>query len=871
MPDSERVVLPTSVRPIRYRLALEPDLEEFTFKGSESIDVEVVEPTSEVALNCVEIDVLSCSLTGPDGEATAPIETVLDEAVETVTFRFDSPVPAGEARLDIEFTGELNDKLRGFYRSHYTDADGVQRYMATTQFEPTDARRAFPCWDEPAVKATFEVTLELPSDLVAVSNMPVSDEAEPRPGMKRVSFEETPVMSTYLLAFVIGDLAAIEQEADGGTIVRIWATRGKEEQGRFALDTSVRLLAYMNDYFGIPYPLPKLDHLAVPDFAAGAMENWGAITYRETALLVDPENSSAGTRQIVAAIVAHEMAHMWFGDLVTMAWWNDLWLNESFASWMGDKAVDSLFPEWEMWTQFLTADTSRALSLDGLKSSHPIEQEVGNPSEIGQLFDAISYSKGASIIRMLDDFLGEDVFRRGLREYLRQHEYANARTSDLWDALGEASGRPVTAIMETWVAQTGYPVIDVAVDRRDDEIDLTFAQSRFTYEHILGGKSRDRTVWRVPVSARTASDAEPVSVLMEDAEAEARVRPAPYGSTSEWIKINPMQTGFYRVRYPDEELALLRAPIENRVLPPADRLGIQNDAFALARAGHVPATDFLSIARAYSNETDASVCSDLAANLGTVDTLLWNEPSYPAFQRFARDVFRPIGERIGWEPRRKERHLDVLLRSTVLHTLGGAGDEATLTEASERFERYARDPSSVRADIRGVVSSLAAQRGDRSTYDRMWEMREESPLQEEKGRLLVAACRFEQPDIIRETLDRSLSDRVRIHETINVIAAVASTRHGRDMAWEFLKGSWDELDRRYGEGGFGLMRLVSIVSGFTSEEQREDVERFFTDHPVPSADRTVRQALERIRLNAAWLDRNRAELSAWLAPALDEE
>jgi len=352
---------------------------------------------------------------------------------------------------------------------------------------------------------------------------------------------------------------------------------------------------------------------------------------------------------------------------------------------------------------------------------------------------------------------------------------------------------------------------------------------------------------------------------MEDAEAAARVRPAPYGSISEWIKINPMQTGFYRVRYPDDELALLRAPISNRVLPPADRLGLQNDAFALTRAGHTPATEFLSIAQAYTNETDASVCADLAANLGSVDTLLWNEPFYPAFQGFVRGVFRPIGDRIGWGPRPNEGHLDVLLRSTVLYQLGESGDEATLTEAAARFREYAQDPSNVRADIRGVVSSLAARRGDRSTYDRIWELRNEASLEEEKGRLLIAICHFEQREITQETLDRSLSNRVRVHEAITVIASVASTRQGRDMAWEFLKSNWDELDRRYGEGGFGLMRLVSIVSGFTTEEQREDVERFFTEHPVPSADRTVRQALERIRLNAAWLDRNRSEVAEWLA------
>ena len=393
MSKSSRVTLPTNVKPTRYRLTLEPDLEAFTFRGEEAVDIDVVEPSSEITLNSTDIDIVSSRLTVDGDGVLIPKDIALDESQETATFVFESEIPTGSATLEITFTGELNDKLRGFYRSHYTDIDGREQYLATTQFEATDARRAFPCWDEPAVKAAFDVTLVVPAELVAVSNMPVvSEEVQPS-GSRVVRFAETPMMSTYLLAFVVGDLESVEQRTDGGTLMRVWTTRGKREQSRFALETAVDLLDYFEDYFGIRYPLPKLDHIAIPDFAAGAMENWGAITYRETALLVDSDHSSAGTRQRVASIVSHEMAHMWFGDLVTMAWWNDLWLNESFASWMGDMAVDHLFPEWEMWTQFVMADTNSGLSLDGLKNSHPIEQEVNNPSEIGQLFDAISYSK----------------------------------------------------------------------------------------------------------------------------------------------------------------------------------------------------------------------------------------------------------------------------------------------------------------------------------------------------------------------------------------------------------------------------------------------------------------------------------------------
>ena len=864
MTESERVILPSDVRPIRYEITLEPDLRDFTFQGKETIEIEVVEPTKVVILNSIEITVHSVRMVLEDGTALSPVDVAFDEERETVSLSFGRSLSPGPARLEIEFAGELNDKLRGFYRSRYLDVEGRERYLATTQLQATDARRAFPCWDEPALKAVFELTLLVPEEMTAVSNMPVIEAAPVGLGKKRVRFGPTPVMSTYILAFVVGDLASVEQTAADGTLIRVWATRGREEQGRFALETSVRLLAYFNEYFDIPYPLFKLDHLAIPDFAAGAMENWGAITYRETALLVDPEHSSAGTRQIVAAIVSHEMAHMWFGDLVTMAWWDDVWLNESFASWMGDKAVDHLHPEWEMWTQFLTADTNRALSLDGLRSSHPIEQEVKNPAEIGQLFDAISYSKGASILRMLEDFLGEETFRLGIRRYLVAHRYGNATTEDLWDALGEESGRPVATMMDTWVKQLGYPVLDVRVSRQAEAIEVALSQSRFVYDEAEDSGGGDDVLWHAPVGVRTASDAEPVAMLMEDREATVQVRPASYGSVDEWIKVNPLRTGFYRVSYEEDELERLKEPIRNRVLPPADRLGIQSDAYALARAGRNPATQFLAVAEAYGNETDASVCADLATNLAGIDALLWDEPFYPAFQAFARGIFRPISERAGWDPRAGEGHLDALLRSVALSQLGRYGDEETLGEAAARFDIYAEDPAGVNPDIRRAVLSLAAATGDRSTYDTMWELHKRASLQEEKIRLLVALGDFQRSDLLAETLDRALSDDVRVHDTISVIASVASNRLGRDIAWEFVKDNWGEFDRRYGEGGFAIMRLVSVISVFTTEERREDVERFFRDNPTPAAERTVSQSLERIGVNAAWLERNRRDLAHWL-------
>ena len=862
MTTSNAVLIPSNVKPTKYDITLEPDFSTFTFNGRETIQVEILSPTTSITLNSIEIAIESCTITLPSGEELPARSTLLNEEDETARFQFSTELPVGEATLSMEFTGELNDKLRGFYRSTYTDIDGNEQYMATTQLEATDARRAFPCWDEPALKATFLMTLVVPSDMTAVSNMPVVSEEEVRPGVKSVRYAETPIMSTYLLAFIVGDLSYIEEVGDNGTLMRVFTTRGREEQGRFALETSIRLLKYFNDYFGIPYPLPKLDHFAIPDFAAGAMENWGAITYRETALLVDPENTSVGTRQIVAAIIAHEMAHMWFGDLVTMAWWNDLWLNESFASWMGDKATDNLFPDWEVWTQFVSSDTNRALSLDGLRNSHPIEQEVSNPAQIGELFDAISYSKGGSILRMLESFLGEETFRQGLNKYLTTHQYANAERTDLWNALADVSGEPVAEIMDSWVLQTGYPMLDVGIERSDGNINLHMMQRRFVYDAILQDSAADETLWKVPIGVYTSNGEDSASRLM-DSKLLAWDVPDSGAADDAWTKLNPEQTGFYRVRYSSTDLQRLVEPIRSKTLTPIDRLGIQNDAFALSRAGIIPATDFLTIAEAYRSEDNAPVCADLSSNLGGLDNLLSVEDYYGNFQAFSRSIFQQVAAQIGWDARPDETNMDALLRSTVLSHVGSNNDEDALREAAARFTAYTGDPGSVSPDIRGIVFRLAAKRGGRSEYDAMWQLRADTPLQEEKVRFLYGLTSFEDKALLEETLDRSLGDEVRVHDTVSVITMVAGNTLGRDLAWEFLKDNWEELDRRYGEGGFAIMRLVGIASAFTTLEMHDDVERFFTDNPAPGAARTISQSLERIRLNAAWLDRNRDELAGW--------
>ncbi len=856
MTEHSKIVLPKQVVPTHYRITLAPNLTDFTFAGDVSISLEVRSPSKSVTMNAAELEIISASMS-QQGQSINVSTITLDRDAETLTLSLDEELQVGSAELSASFSGELNDRLLGFYRSRYLNIEGEETFLAATQFESTDARRAFPCWDEPERKAKFDVTLVIAENLIAVSNMPVQSERPIRNGIKSVVFGTTPIMSTYLLAFVVGDLASIEKLSDSGTLMRVWTTRGNEEHGRFALETSLELLDFYNDYFGIPFPLPKLDHIALPDFAAGAMENWGAITYREVALLVDPENSSAGTRQIVAAIISHEMAHMWFGDLVTMRWWNDLWLNESFASWMGDKAVDAIHPEWEMWTQFLTADTASAFSLDGLANSHPIEQEVNNPAEIGQLFDAISYSKGGSILRMLEDYLGPEDFRNGIGDYLDTHSYGNAETQDLWQALGKASGKPVAKVMDSWTKQTGFPVI--SAKRQDSKLELN--QRRFLYENISSDTaSEDPTEWYVPFKVSFEKSPSVVSSLLDGRSAVVDFPEAADG----WFKLNPDQTGFYRVSYEADLIEQFKPSIKNLTMSPRDRLGLQGDAYALCRAGYSPVSAFLKLAESYTNETDASVLSDLSSGLRGIDNLIGESDFHGEYQSFCRSIFGPIATRVGWDKSRDEGHLDALFRSTTLSNLGHYGDTSVLAEASNRFKIYAEDPNGVHPDIRSIVFSMAAKGGDEDTYDLMWELEKRTELQEEKVRFHSALASFENVDLLGETLRRSMTDDIRVQDTIRVIVSVASSAIGRSLAWDFVRSNWGEIFRRYGDGGFALMRLVSLVSGFSSMERLKEVDDFFSTNPTPAAERTIEQAKERIQINSDWLKKYSSEIEYFL-------
>ncbi len=736
--------------------------------------------------------------------------------------------------------------------------------MAATQFEATDARRAFPCWDEPSLKAVFDVTLVIPQGLVAVSNTPIASEEAQGEDMKVVRFAETPRMSTYLLAFVVGEMASVEAKASDGTLISVWATPDKVEYGRFAVETSARILDYMNDYFGIPYPLEKLDHIALPDFAAGAMENWGAITYRERVLLFDPASSTAATKQAIAEVMAHEIAHMWFGDLVTMEWWDNLWLNESFASWMGNKAVGELFPEWNMWTQFLLQEAMGGLNLDALRSSHPVEVPVGHPDEIEEIFDAISYNKGAAILWMLEQYLGEEVFREGMHLYFTTHSYGNAKTEDLWKAFGLASDQDVVGLMRNWVQKTGFPLVTAEVEREDGDASLHLSQSRFLYDHLQGATG-DETLWRVPLQVLRAGEAEASRFLMAEGKVRYPLGRGGGAAASDWVKLNAGQSGFYRVSYSEDEWQRLARAVENLDLPERDRLGLQSDAYALMRAGFIPATLYLSITEAYADETDPNVWRMLSSNLQSFEMAIMDASFMDRYLAFGRDLFRPVAKLIGWDAAQGEGHLDALKRRAVLGRLGMFEDGDTLGEARTRFERYLDDPGSLSPDLKDVVFVLAARESERSVYDRLWQLEEAAALNEEKARLLRALAAPKSESLLRETLERSMTEQVRSQDSVLVISDVGDNRYGRDLAWEFTKDHWDELYRRYGKTGHLVRRLINVTESFTTLDKATEVEEFFRAHPVPAAKMKVQQALERIRLNAKWLEVNGQGLEEWLA------
>eukprot|EP00002_Diphylleia_rotans_P015932 TRINITY_DN3086_c0_g1_i4.p1 TRINITY_DN3086_c0_g1~~TRINITY_DN3086_c0_g1_i4.p1 ORF type:complete len:798 (-),score=182.20 TRINITY_DN3086_c0_g1_i4:58-2451(-) len=731
------------------------------------------------------------------------------------------------------------------------------RVMASTQFEATDARRAFPCWDEPAVKATFDVTMIHRPDRVSVSNMPVKNEAvRAEDGYKVVKFETTPKMSTYLLAFVVGEFDYVEGDTKEGVHMKVFTPVGAKEQGLFALDVGTRVLSYFTEYFGIGYPLPKCDMITIPNFSAGAMENWGLITYREAALLIDEKSSSIASKQNVAYIVAHELAHQWFGNLVTMEWWTHLWLNEGFATWVGNLAVAHLFPEWDIWTQFVTHYYNHALELDELLSSHPIEVPVKNSAEINEIFDTISYCKGASVIRMIVEWLGEETFRKGINLYLNKFLYGNAETDDLWASLQEASGKSVQEFMGNWTRSVGFPVVSVE-QGEGDELKLT--QERFLT--TPSSEPVEDQKWWVGMSFTDSTG----STQSFDLKEKQGTLPYKSFCGCAWIKCNAGQHGFFRTKYSSEMLQKLKQPVLDRSLASVDRLGVQNDVFALSKAGLIPTAEALEFAEAYKNEDDYPVWSDLNGSIDYLSTLWSEEPNHPAFQKYICQLYAQVYQKLGWTPKEGESPLSPMLRSLVIATLGANGDKSVVETAKERFQAFLKDPSTLPADLKGVVYRLVVEFGGEEEYNQVLAIYRAATLPEERLRALRALGCARTPDLHRRSLEFSLSEEVRTQDTYIVIAAASGSVLTRKATWQFMKDNWTTFNQKFGTGQFLFGRMISFAtSKFTTEAMAAEIEAYFAENPVPQAERTIKQSLESIRSNARWLARERERVAVFL-------
>ena len=834
--DESAYRLPRTVVPRRYELTIEPDLDAATFVGEEAIAVEVAEATGEVVLNAKELEIDEAWLVVAGERIDCAV--ALDAERERMTLTPTRPLEPGDANVHVRFHGILNDKLTGFYRSVYNDAGGTQRVIGTTQMEATDARMAFPCWDEPDMKAVFGVTLVVADDLLAISNAAEVERTPTGDGRVAVLFADTIPMSTYLVAFVVGPLEVTAPVDVDGVPLRVVHVPGKGHLAPFALEVGAFCLRWFASWYGIPYPGDKVDLIALPDFAAGAMENLGAITFREAVLLIDPEHSTQVEQQRVADVIAHELAHMWFGDLVTMKWWNGLWLNEAFATFMELAAVDAFKPEWQRWAAF-TNERAAAFAVDSLESTRPIEYPVRSPADADGMFDVLTYQKGASVLRMLQQFLGEDGFRAGIRLYLKSREYGNAETTDLWDAIEEATGEPVRHIMDTWIFQGGHPMIGVAAD--GDAV--TFDQHIFRFV-----PTDDAARWAVPLLAR--ANGETHKVLLDDASTTTTITGAASG-----LVANSGGHGFYRVRYSPALLAALTPKVMD--LAPVERALLVDDTWAAVLAGDTEAIALLDLLRGYADETEPAVWATISGVLGAVDRILDGD-GRTAFQAYVRDLVGPAVARFGWEPAAGENELARQARQTVLAAMGTTGADPTVRAHARELHVTVLDGGDVDPNVAAAVVGITAATGNAQDHETFFDRYKTLASPQEQLRYLYALGSFPGDDLAQETLHLTLSDAIRSQNAPFLIQLLLQNREVNELTWEFVKGEWDAINARFPDNT--IPRLLGGVTTLNTPELAADVEAFLAAHPVPQAVKTIEQHLERLRVNVALRERESARL-----------
>ncbi|KAI9727836.1 MAG: Aminopeptidase 2 mitochondrial [Cirrosporium novae-zelandiae] len=858
-----RQVLPKNVKPVHYDLTLEPDFGKFTYEGKVTIDLDVVEDTTSVSLNTFEIDIHSTKVSAGGVEIASSPDLKYNQDSQTTTVSFDKTIPAGsKAQVTFTFTGQHNDQMAGFYRSSYKGPNGEKKYIVGTQMEPTDARRALPCFDEPALKAEFTVTLIADKDKTCLSNMDVASEKEVDSKItggkrKAVTFNRSPLMSTYLLAFIVGDLKCLENN-DFRVPVRIYATPDQDiEHGKFSIELAAKTLAFYEKTFDSKFPLPKMDMVAVPDFSAGAMENWGLITYRVVDVMFDEKTSGASTKERVAEVVQHELAHQWFGNLVTMDFWDGLWLNEGFATWMSWYSCNKFYPEWKVWETYVIDNLQSALGLDSLRSSHPIEVPVKRADEINQIFDAISYSKGSCVIRMISKYLGEEIFMEGIRRYLKKHAYGNTQTEDLWAALSDASGKPVEDIMNVWTKKIGFPIVSVSENESTGSIKVK--QNRFLRTGDVKPEE-DETIYPVFLGLRT-KDGIQGSLTLSKREEEFKV-------PLDFYKLNADHSGIYRTSYTPERMEKLGQAAKKGLLSVEDRAGMIADAGALAGAGQQKTSGLLSLLKSFNTETEFIVWNEILSRLGSVrSTWIFEDKKLrDGLKSFARFLVSEKCHEMGWTFKDGDDHIEQQFKALLFGFSGMADDQKVVDAAMTMFKDFAAgNKTAIHPNIRASVFAIALKNGGEKEYDIIVKTYRESSNSDEKNTALRALGRAEDPKLIKRTLEFALSPEVKSQDIYMPIGGLRSHPKGIEALWQALQENWETFTKRFPPSLNMLSTIVAVcTSGFTHEKQIKEIRAFFKDKDTKGFDMSLSQSLDSVYAKAKWIERDSTDVENWL-------
>lgn len=847
--------LASQFAPQNYKVHLTISDDKLSFTGSAKISGRKIgRPSNRITFHQRALKIDAVKVVGLDkkqgGTDLKPARVVAHQKLEELRLHFDETIYPGDFEIEITYSGHITRNMDGVYPCFF-EHDGKKKQLIATQFESHHARDAFPCIDEPEAKATFDLTLTHAADELSLSNtLPVSE--EDKDGKKTTVFAQTPLMSTYLLAFVIGELKSKEASSKSGVHIRTFATPDQIEHTGFALDVAVKCMDFYEGYYDIPFPLEKCDFVALPDFASGAMENWGLITFREQALLFDPANTSKSTKQWVALVVAHELTHQWFGNLVTMRWWTDLWLNEGFASWMEYLAIDKIFPEWQLWTQFVVDEQQLALKLDALEHTHPIEVPVGHPDEIRTIFDAISYQKGASVLHMLHDYMGPEGFRDGVRHYLKKHSYGNTDTVDLWQALEDTSGKPVKQFMSAWTTNAGFPLLRVEHNNNY----LSISQKRFV-SNPLSAVRDDKSLWPIPL----LNPGLPKPTVQKSTEN------IPLDGSDLPLKLNLNQTGFYRVDYSLEiQDAQLKA-LENDKFSPIDRMGLLSDGFEITKAGYQPVNEYLDLLEHYADDDSLSVWEIITASVGAIRNTLSKSDD----DNELRDILKPFlrnlttkqYDRLGWDERQGEPHLDTLLRPLIIGAAASADEPKILSLINDAWQAKTNDHGQLNPDLRAIVYATKARLGTDTEYEQMLKMYRQTTSSDEKLSLTSAMTSFEQPELHHKVLELIKTDTVRLQDISYWIAYMFTNRHARSKTWEWLKTNWQWLKENNGTDlSFSRMPIYA-ARNFSDESHLLEYIEFFKQNMEPMLERTYKQGLEIIETNVEWRKRDAQAALDW--------